>query len=282
MLRIVSVQAASYKSTTGELFLPSLVIGSKTFTDVIIKLNPDGTYRIKNSTESALPFRCASIFSEATLDSVRTVTSSNDVDSILGCRWISQTTSESDTNIAQNFMSYQWIDSKCSTLSLGFDKSSNLIISEITLTKGDCNTTFNVRSHDHIYDLNSKLFLLVSVAIDDTAIASEVLIKFHTNNRYELINFVLTPQENPPVICRSLTEAQIQTISPTMSPGEVSSILHCSQRPIKSFVSSQLGTQVIGVQNFWLDHECNQLSVGGGAKQFSLNKSGGCNSFEGQ
>ena len=87
-LSALNAHAATYNPATGELFLPSLINGSTTLVDVIIKLNSDGTYRIKKSTEPKLPFHCPGKFTQATLDLVKSATSTAQVDSLLACNWI--------------------------------------------------------------------------------------------------------------------------------------------------------------------------------------------------
>lgn len=281
MTATTHLQAASYNTKTGELFLPSLVNGSTTWTDVTIKLKPDGTFVIQNGTESALPFRCPGVFSEATLDLIRSATSSDEIDTLLGCRWAYQQKQLIDAISSipeQNNSTFVWQDSKCSSLEFGIGEASiigRITTSTLTLTKADCNTAFNIRIQNHLYDLQSKLFLVVSVAIDNSAIASEVLIKFH-DNKYELISFALRSQAKPPVICRSLSEADFNAVSTDMSSDEVSNILGCQ------WINKTLTDPQTSSSYSWRDHECNELSVGGGIKQIILRQSGGCNSFGAQ
>ena len=279
MTATTHLYAASFNTATGELFLPSLVNGSTTWTDVTIKLKPDGTFEIQSGTESALPFRCPSVFSEATLDLIKSATNSDEVDALLGCRWVfKQKQLLKITNIPeQNNLVFIWQDSKCSSLEFGFGESSviNLTTSKLTLNKADCNSASSLRVQHQVYDLQSKLFLLASVSIDGSAIASDVLIKFQ-NNKYELISFALAAQTNPPVICPSLSEADFDAVSSNMTRDEVSNIVGCQW-------SNSLITDPPTPPSYsWRDHECNELSVGSGLKQILLHKSGGCHSFGAQ
>jgi len=277
MTATTHLYAASYNAKTGELFLPSLVDGVTTWTDVTLKLKPDGTFEIQGGTESALPFRCSGVFSEATVDLIKSATSSDEINALLGCRWaFKQKQLLAIENIPeQNNLTFVWQDSRCSSLEFGFGESAGLSLttSTLTLTKADCNTANNIRIQNQLYNLQSKLFLLASVAIDNSAIASEVLIKFN-NNKYELISFALAPQTNPPVICPSLSEADFDAVSINMTRDEVSNIVGCQ------WINSLITDPPAPPSYSWRDHECNELSVGGGVKQIILHKSGGCHSFE--
>lgn len=279
MLATPHLYAASYNSKTGELFLPSLVNGSSTLTDVTLTLNPDSTFEIQSGTQSALPFRCSAVFSEATLDLLKSAKSSDEIDALLGCRWVVKLKQLlTIANIPdQNNLSFTWRDSKCSLLEFSFGEAAgiNLTTSKLTKNEADCKITSKIRVQNQLYDLQSNLFLLSSVSVDNNAIASDVLIKFQ-NNTYELINFSITNRANPPVICPALSEADFDAVSINMTKDDVSNIVGCQ------WINQVITDPSTPAFYSWRDHECNELFVGGGIKQIILNKSGGCHSFGAQ
>lgn len=282
MLSAMSVQAATYKSATGELFLPSLVDGSKTLTDVVIKLKSDGSYNIQSATESKLPFQCPDVFSKATLDLIKSATSTEEIDTLLGCRWSSKTKTSLDAtehSPASTGSSTIWLDSTCSPLVVSisdFSGSPKVQSSALTQNNAGCNVGFGFAN---FYDLNSKVFLITSVVVDNSVIATEVVIKFTGKNRYELINFALTPRTSPPVICRTLTDADFNAISTDMTRDEVSNLLNCQWQ---HKLISENSTSSLSSKNYsWIDHECNEILITDRQESitFSQHKTAGCGSF---
>lgn len=278
---ISSLQAASYNTKTGELFLPSLENGSQTLTDVTIKLKPDGTYAIQSGTESALPFRCSGLFSQATLDllnSQATLNTPEKINSLLGCRWISEskTVSGASTHIPEILTeSYNWVDANCSSLNAGFsDALEGGAVLTISQSIGSCSTSYKIHPP---YDLKSKLFAVGSVRIDDNITATEVLIKFSADHKYELVSFALSTLDSPPLICESLKEADFSAISLPINPEEINDLLNCHwYQKITSSAIADFASYI------WQDHECNSILVNSppaSAKSFSLNHSSGCGSI---
>jgi len=282
MLPATKVGAASYNSATGELFLPSLINASSTLIDVVIKLNPNGTYIIQSGTESTLPFQCPGVFSEATLNLVKLATSTNEIDSLLSCRWNFQTKISLDaigTFPASTGSSTVWLDSTCSSLVVSindFSGGPTVQSSSITQNNGGCNTNMGF---NNAYNLNSKVFLIKSVVIDNSTIATDVVIRFTNGNHYELINIVLTPRLTPPVICPTITDAGFNTISTSMTPDEVNSVFNCQWQ--HKVISGKSTSSSMSKNYSWIDHECNEIVMtdGGQSITFSQNKTAGCGSF---
>lgn len=282
MLPMVSVQAAIYNSASGELFLPSLIDGSKTLIDVVIKLKPDGSYILQKGTESKLPFQCPGVFSKATLDLVKSSTSANKIDTLLGCRWSSQR--KASIGATQNFpastgLTTTWIDSTCAPLVVSisdFSGSPKVQSSAITQNNAGCNMSLGFAN---FYDLNSKAFLISSVVIDNSIVATEVVIKFTDKNHYELINFSLTPRASPPVVCSTLTDAAFKAISTDMTPAEINSLLNCQWQ--NKLISENSLSSSRSKNYSWVDHECNEILITDGQDTiiFSQHKTAGCRSF---
>jgi len=272
----VNIKAATYNTATGELFLVSLINGSTTLSNITIVLNPDGTYLIKNGTETR-PFLCPDTFTQSTLDSVKLATSSSQVDSLLACNWSFQTTSLSNATESRSAISSSatvWYDTMCSGLVVSISEISGKINTTATLQerKIGCNTNAEFRSAN-FYDLQSKAFLIGTVLIDNSIIATEVVLKFDSTNHYELINFSLSEQETPSVICRTLIQNDFNSISASMSPDEINEILNCQWKTTR--ISESTNTPFS-----WVDHECNKISiVAGKNKSFIQRKTSGCGSF---
>lgn len=281
MLSVVSVQAATYHSANGELSLPSLIDGSKTLIDVIIKLDPDGSYTVKG-TEATLPFQCPGIFSQSTHDLIKSATSLASINSLLRCQWSFQTQASIDATQNSPVIissTTTWLDSTCAPLVVSmsdFSGSPTIQSSSVTLNNAGCNTGFGFVNS---YDLKTNAFLISSVIIDDSVVATELVIKFTENNRYELINFALTPRAVPPVVCRTLTDADFNSISSDMSPDDINTLLNCQWR--HKLVSGS-SVSPLRLKNFaWIDHECNEILMTEGQNTviFSQHKTAGCRSF---
>ncbi len=274
MLSVVEVQADTYNSENGELFLPNLVNGSKALTDVIIKLSPIGTYTIESGIESPLPVICPGSFTEATLDLVKSASNLDEVNSLLGCHWQNQQIStQSISGNSSLSKGASWQDSTCSSLTVSIlsDDSGNSNISVSGLNQSPCNIA---PTPSDVRDLNDKFYSSGFVLVDDSHIALDVLIKFHSNNQYELISYALIPQGSPQKICNSLTEENYNKISIGMTPDEVGSLLGCqwSQKPMLDNDSS--GSYL------WTDHECNYINFAKGTiKVLAQFKFGGCSGF---
>lgn len=298
-----NLRAASYNADTGELFLPSLQDGSKTWVDVTIKLNPNGTYSIQSGTKSALPFQCPSLFTQATLDLLKSQPESispEEINAVLGCIWIDKeigtTMFNSDlvSGSGPVVEVYRWLDANCSTLTVTFltvELTSDLInLTEKSLdfhidkTNGSCSIS---DAHAAPYDLKSKLFAIGLVRINDTITASEVFIKFHEDNTYELKSYSLHTLNSPPLICESLTDANFDAISITMTPEKINDLLECQWQ--KELTSSDNPARS---QYRWKDHECNfidfsdfsdfsdaDLALEAKVKIFTYNNSSGCGSI---
>lgn len=263
MLSAVTIQAATYNSKTGELALPHLVDGSKTLLDVVIKLNADGTYVIQSATESVLPMICPGTFSEATFNLIRQANGADEINALLGCRWQQQqkTLFEFDTDTKQSSHSLSWLDSACQALSVVIEEITGRVELSTLMKKS---TGCNIFSAFYPYDLRKKILNLQYVKVDDTAIATEVYIKFyHLNgvNRYELVSYEITPNITPPAVCSLITEAAYDAISTSMTPDEVSSLLGC--RGGESISDPDDGTSYQ-----WRDHEWNSIDFSNGVKGF--------------
>jgi len=277
-----NLQAASYNTETGELFLPSLVNDSKTWTNVTIKLNSDGTYIVQNGIKSLFPFLCPGTFSQTTFDLIKsqsTISSPEEINSLLGCRWLRKTKTVTDGNEfipEMSSSSYIWLDSNCSSLGVGFGSSiAGIFGLSIDKKKGSCASDF---SQPHApYDLNSKLFLVNSVKVNNNIAAAEVLIKFSDGNKYELISFSLSSLEPSPLICDSLKEVDFDAVSTEMSPEEISNLLGCQWN--QKISSSEFAVTTYS----WMDHECNSIDItatpNSKSKTFLHLASGGCGSF---
>lgn len=254
----VNLSAALYDSKSGELFLPHLINGSQSLLDVVIKLNPDGTYEIQSGIESALPFVCSSKFTTATLDLIKSAKGKDEVNSILGCHWYNQ--SKSSYNGAEASLSVSWLDSSCQTLYVGFDSGSgNVSFKSVEQNNAGCNL-FSIYLP---YNLNKELFYLQFVNVDNEAIASDVYIKFHSENRYDLVSYTLTPIPTRPIgilptICGLITEADYLAITPAMSPDDVSMLLGCQYATV-TLSDSDLNTYS------WVDHEFNRINIMSGS-----------------
>ena len=165
-----NLQAASYNSKTGELFLPSLVNGSKTWTDVTLKLKSNGTYEMQSGTKSALPFVCPKVFTQATFDLIKSQTSIStpeEINALLGCRWLRK---DKTVNAGNELMaetsstSYAWLDENCSSLNAGFSDAIAGVFGA-SIRKMNTNCITGVRHIHTPYDLKSKLFLVGSVKV---------------------------------------------------------------------------------------------------------------------
>ncbi len=272
-LSAFNAYAASYNPETGELFLPALVNDSTTLTDVIIKLNPDGTYRIKGGIEPDLPFLCPGKFTEATFELVKSVTTIAQVDSLLGCHSSLQLT---HVNYASELnpisTSATWYDSECSILNIGFNESIEELdaIASLQESKIGCNGAI---ARTNVYDLQSKAFLISRVLIDKNNFATEVVLKFDGDKHYELVNYSLSKPAEPSEICRTLTMDNFNAISADMDPDEVSKKLNCQWDDSRISDSSYIGFS-------WHDHECNEITIiEGENKTFSQKKITGCSTF---
>lgn len=263
----INIQAATYNTTTGELFLPSLIDSSKNMVDVIIKLNPDGTYNIQDNTEVVLPFRCPGEFSTTTFDLIKNASSPDEINSILGCQWQSLFISKSPS-LSSN--SYTWIDSKCSTLKSSF-QSQKLNEKSSSLTK--TNVHCNLAIQNSMYDLQANLFHIGNVIVDKNSIASQVVIKFHKNNQYEIIGFAQTPRANPPLICELFTEEKFNKLSVTMTHEEISKELGC-QWVTETFLEDNSL-----IAHGWSDNECRRITKFKDSLTFLNHKSGFCGNF---
>lgn len=265
MLSAMTIQAATYNSKTGELALPHLVDGSKTLLDVVIKLNADGTYAIQSATESVLPMICPGTFSEATFNLIRQANGADEINALLGCRWQQQqkTLFEFDADTKQSSHSLSWLDSACQTLSVGIEeKTGRVEFSSLSKNNAGC----DIFSTLYPYDLRKRILSLQYVKIDDTAIATEVYIKFYTLNginRYELVSYEITPNTTPPAVCKLITEAAYNAISTSMTPNEISNLLGCQ------WMTESVSDPDHGETYYqWKDHEWNSIDFSNGSKSF--------------
>ena len=274
-LSAFNIYAATYNPATGELFLPALINGSTTLMDVIIKLNPDGTYQIKGGIEPDLPFLCPKKFTAATFELVKSATTSAQVDALLGCQSSLQSTHvnyASESTPAST--SATWYDSKCSILNIGFNESIEGLdaIASLQENKGGCNGAMARRS---FYDLQSKVFLITRVLMDKNNFATEVVLKFTSDKHYELLNYSLSKPAELPEICHTLTMDDFNAISADMGPDEISKKLNCQWDD--SRISDSRYTSF-----GWRDHECNDITITEGLnKIFSQKKLTGCSTFNG-
>lgn len=251
-LSVFEVKSATYNSTTGELFLPHLINGSETLTEVTLKLNTDGTYAIQSGTKSALPFHCPGEFSKATFDKIKSAKDANEIDSLLGCRWHSQQTSD-------DIPVFSWLDSSCQSLSVVIDDSLGGNSSSLEQNYASC----KLYSAFLPYDLASGNLYLQYVKIDNTATASEVYIKLY-DNKYEIVNYQITPNTNPPVICDLLTEADYDAISATMALDEINNKLGCK------WAMESVSEDDSNPSYVWVDHEWNQIRISNGDFGYKL------------
>jgi len=277
------LQAASYNTQTRELFLPSLMKGSKTWTDVTLKLNTDSTYVMQSGTETALAFICPGLFTQDTLELINTQTrlsTPKDINTLLGCHWIRESTTLTNASEfipASSGAIYTWLDANCSSLNASFSNLAEGVL-DLSISKKSTNCITGV-GHPHTpYDLNSELFLVGLVkVIPGNVTATEVLIKFKADNKYELISYALSSTGSPALICDALKAADLDAISTTMSINEINEHLGChwSQK-----ISSN--PEVVNTY-LWSDYECNMVSVARHSlhesKSYTEHKSGGCGSF---
>jgi len=255
-----TTKAATYNSVTGELFLPHLINGTQSLLNVVIKLNPGGTYVIQNGTESPLPFICSGNFTSATFDLIKSAKGKDEVNSILGCHWYNQ---QRTLINEQNNPAFSWLDASCQTLAVVFDESSNSVsFSSVEKNTMGCSlyTAF------YPYDISKKLFYLQYVKVDNMATASDVYIKFTEGNRYELVSYLITPNNTPPTLCSLITEEKFNTIDISMSPDDISNLLGCQWggASISSDDPATLGSYT------WIDHEWNHLYFYPNASNASL------------
>lgn len=251
-IRSDTAHAATFNSGTGELSLPHLINGPETLTEVILKLNTDGTYAIQNGTNSTLPFYCPGKFSKDTFNIIKSAKNKNEINSLLGCRWYSQQKSFFDAS--DNSPAFSWLDSSCQTLSVVINESSGEMSSSLEQNHASC----NLYSAFLPYDINSEILYLQYVKIDNSITASDVYIKFY-NGKYEIVSYKITPNTNLPVICDLLTEADYDAISATMTLDEINNKLGCQ------WATDNISDYDSSISYGWIDHEWNQITVNKGS-----------------
>ncbi|SER83131.1 hypothetical protein SAMN05421690_10942 [Nitrosomonas sp. Nm51] len=139
--------AATFDTASQELRLPAVFDGEKTYTDVVIKLNANGTYLL-TGTEESLPFQCGNSFSEATLGQLSTGMSVADINAALGCQWVNH--SKDTNNILDRFT---WQDTQCTTISISTSVSSEDLLDRSISYTGSC--ALNPEGAG-IYDMTSE------------------------------------------------------------------------------------------------------------------------------
>jgi len=277
LLATLNAHAASYNSATGELFLPHIINGSTTLVDVVMQLKPDGTYQINEGTEMQQPFLCLDKFTQATLELVKSATSTTEINSLLACHWNLQITNESYANESRPASSGgggTWYDSSCSSITVGFFEHLGEITTTVSLQEKNlgCNTT-GLLSIANFYNIQTKAFLISRVLINEDVFATEVVLKFGGDNRYELVHYSPSKPAELPVICRTLTIADFDAITVDMKSDEISKKLNCQWNDKRL-------PQTDPASFSWRDHECNEISITEGVnKQFFEKKTTGCGTF---
>lgn len=277
LLTAVNTQAATYNLESGELHLPFLINGSKTLTDVTIKLSSDGTYQITKSTESTQPYLCPDKFDQTTMDLVKTVDNSSQVDSLLKCNWNLQTTSltyASEDRPAIRSVSSSWHNSTCSKILVSIGEFSGNTSTSVSLQENRLGCNINTEfSLTNLYNLQSNAFLMNAVIINDKTLATEVFLKFDDKNKYQLIHFSVPEQKGLPVVCRTLTTDDFDAISEEMGPNDINKLFNCQWQTTRISESSN-------IPYTWADHECNEISIVEGQNKSFLNRrTGGCGTY---
>lgn len=255
--------AATYNSSKGELSLPVVFDGNKTYTDVILRLNPDGTYSFIQGTEMTVPFRCTNNFDGSMLGLISDQMTVQDINSLLGCNWsmtFINSFSGGDTGVA-----YSWFDKQCTGIDISYDSSGTIYSKSIGYTS-ECKL---VPNNGLIYDLTAERFIIQDVVIDDMFIAPFTILKFDVQNKtWALISAELVDRGQPPFLCNLFTENTFTKLQSVNTVSEVENLLGCQWSENNN-------------DDSWTfrDHECGMVTFSqsrGFSSKILLHKRTGC------
>ncbi len=217
-----SVFSATYNSATRELSLSSVFYEGKTYTDVVITLNIDGTYLFQG-TETTLPFACAKTFDENTPNLIPNGANASEINALLGCHWINS----GKLSSSQGLVSYTWVSEKCTSLSVLIDDSGTI----------NSSTSFhrclNTKGVGFINSIDK--FVIDNIIVDNTKYAPATYFRFDTSAKtWQLISAELRDLQSPPHLCNKFTEDFLSAIVldiNILNFNQVGTMLGCRHRP---------------------------------------------------
>lgn len=249
--------AATFDTANQELRLPAVFDGEKTYTDVVIKLNANGTYSL-TGTEESLPFQCGNSFSEATLGQINENMSIAEINSTLGCHWLNRSRQSGtiggiDLSDADRFT---WQDAQCTTISISTSTTVQDLLDKSISYTGSCALN---PDGGGIYDMTSERFIIKTVTIDNALAAPNTILKFDTQaSRWEIVSAEVVELGTPPHVCDLFTENTLATkLSSVNTIADIDSALGC-QWTYKTGLDINLNSPPLFT---YFDHECSSLMV---------------------
>jgi len=242
--------AATYNSSTGELRLPAVFDGEKTYTDAVITLNSNGTYSLAG-TEATLPFTCENNFNDATLGLITEGMSVADINSTLGCDWVAL-----ETDIDNFSRSYSWKDTQCTEITISPVLKEGDSLSKLILYNNICELNSGV---SRVYDLTSERFTVNTIIIDNASVTTpDTILKFNPQaERWELVSVEIANLRTPPLVCDLFDENTLPTkLSSVTTLADVENVLGCQWT-----FRINADSDIVGDNFLFSDHECSSISL---------------------